>query len=120
MNYCRQAKIKGNGGWVGIESNREPRLDDSSNSSSASAAFEKSSFRNKFSIDHIQSLSNRVDLIEFELRSFDAICLAETWLDRRTSVSSVMSALASRDKGIGINPKLRQGKIFGVRTCIHS
>ena len=34
---------------------------------------------------NIQSLSNKIDIIESELRDFDAICLTETWLDRRTS-----------------------------------
>ncbi|MCG8047066.1 MAG: hypothetical protein N0E48_15780, partial [Candidatus Thiodiazotropha endolucinida] len=39
----------------------------------------------KFSIVHynIQSLTNKVDVIESELRNFDAICLTETWLDNR-------------------------------------
>ena len=33
----------------------------------------------------IFSLSNKLDLIESELRDFDVICLTETWLDQRIS-----------------------------------
>ena len=33
----------------------------------------------------VKSLSNKVDLIESELRNFNAICLTETCLHRRTS-----------------------------------
>ena len=64
-----------------------PLLDESSNSSSAGPTFEDTSIRSNFSIAHynIQSLSNKVDMTESELRTFVAICLTETWLDRRTS-----------------------------------
>ena len=45
----------------------------------------------KCSIAHynIQSLSTKVDLIESELRNCDAVCLTETWLDRRTSDETI-------------------------------
>ena len=58
---------------------------------SAGPTFEDTSIRSKFSIayDNIQSLSNKVDLIESELRKFDAICLTEIWLDRRTSDETI-------------------------------
>ena len=75
----------------GIETNPGLRLDESSNSSAASGIFEKSSIKGKFSVVHynIQSLSNKVDMIESELRDFDAICLTETWLDRRASDETI-------------------------------
>ena len=65
---------------VGIETNPGPRLEESSNFSAAYGIFEKSSIKGKFSFVHynIQSLSNKVDIIESELRDFDAICLTET------------------------------------------
>ena len=71
----------------GILSIPGPRLDDSSSSLSASATFEKSSIKSKFSIVHYnsQSINNKVDLTDSELRNFDAICPTETWLDRCTS-----------------------------------
>ena len=75
----------------GMETNPGPHLGESSNSSSASGIFEKSSIKSNFSVVHynIQSLSNKVDIIESELRDFDAICLTETWLDRRTSDDTI-------------------------------
>ena len=75
----------------GIETNPGPRLEESSNSSAACGIFEKSSIKGKFSVVHynIQSLSNKVDIIESELRDSDAICLTETWLDRRTSDETI-------------------------------
>ena len=101
LNYCRQAKVKGfdylNYFEIyiimatlligGIERNPGPLLDDSLASSSVGSTFEDKSIKNKFSIVHynIQSISNKVDLIESELRNFDVICLTETWLDRRIS-----------------------------------
>ena len=33
---------------------------------------------------NIQSIANKLDLIETELRHFDVICLTDTWLDART------------------------------------
>ena len=75
----------------GIETNPGPRLNESSNSSSASGIFEKSSIKSNFSVVHynIQSLSNKVNIIESELSDFDAICLTETWLDSRTSDETI-------------------------------
>ena len=105
LNYCRQARVNGidhlNYFEVyiimsallieGIETNPGHHLDESSNSSSASGIFEKSSIKSKFSVVHysIQSLSNKVDITESELRDFDVICLTETWLDRRTSDETI-------------------------------
>ena len=76
---------------VGIERNQGPLSDDSSASSSVGSTFEDKSIKNKFSIVHynIQSISNKVDLMESELRHFDVICLTETWLDRRISDDSI-------------------------------
>ena len=33
---------------------------------------------------NVQSIMNKLDIIETELRNFDVICLTETWLDTRT------------------------------------
>ena len=40
----------------------------------------------EFSIVHynVQSVTNKLDIIESELSNFDIICLTETWLDDRT------------------------------------
>ena len=45
----------------------------------------------KFSIVHynVQSIANKLDLIESELRSFDVICITESWLDGRTSDENI-------------------------------
>ena len=47
--------------------------------------------RSKFSMVHynIQSLANKIDIIESELKDFDIICLTETWLDRRISDTDI-------------------------------
>ena len=41
----------------------------------------------KFSIEHfnVQSIANKMDLIQSELCNFDVICKTESWLDGRTS-----------------------------------
>ena len=58
-----------------------------SDTSSGSNNLDELVITNNFSIVHynIQSLLNKVDLIEAELMNFDVICLTETWLDRRTA-----------------------------------
>ena len=38
---------------------------------------------------NIQSLANKIDIIESELKDFDIICLTETWLDRRISDTDI-------------------------------
>ena len=38
---------------------------------------------------NIQSLLNKVDILESELSSFDVVCLSETWLDHRTTESDI-------------------------------
>ena len=47
--------------------------------------------RSKFSMVHynIQSLANKIDIIESEFKNFDIICLTETWLDRRISDTDI-------------------------------
>ena len=105
LNYSRQTKVKGIDHlnyfeiYVilttlligGIERNPGPLLNDSRDSSSVGSTSEDMNIRKKFSIVHynIQSLSNKVDLIESELRNFDVICLTETWLDRRIPDDSI-------------------------------
>ena len=94
LNNCRLAKVKGFDYLnyfeiyiimatllIGfIERNPGPLLDDSSASSSVGSTLEDKSIKHKFSVVHytIQSISNKVDLIESELRNFDVICLTET------------------------------------------
>ena len=34
---------------------------------------------------NVQSIANKMDLIQSELCNFDVICITESWLDRRTS-----------------------------------
>lgn len=62
-----------------------------SNSTDSTQNFEDSIIKDKFSVVHynIQSISNKVDVIESELRKFDIICLTETWLDQITTDDSL-------------------------------
>ena len=58
----------------------------------------------KFSVVHyiVQSISNKVDIIESELSNFDIICLTKTWLDERTSNDTISPNeynLYRRDRG---------------------
>ena len=71
----------------GIERNPGPASNSSFDSSSTSLTLDEKVLENKFSVVHynIQSIANKLDLIETELRHFDVICLTETWLDTRTS-----------------------------------
>ena len=52
---------------------------------------EEQAIKNKFSVAHynVQSIINKLDLIETELWNFDVISIAEPWLDRRTSDSDL-------------------------------
>ncbi|MCG8046167.1 MAG: reverse transcriptase domain-containing protein [Candidatus Thiodiazotropha endolucinida] len=93
LNYSRQAKVKGIKHLnyfemliimsllliAGVERNPGP--------ASESSVGSTSNLTNKFSIVHynVQSLANKLDLIESEFRHFDVICISETWLDDRTS-----------------------------------
>ncbi|MCG8113299.1 MAG: endonuclease/exonuclease/phosphatase family protein, partial [Candidatus Thiodiazotropha taylori] len=69
----------------GIERNPGP-LDLSTSTNSDEISNEKI-INDKFSIVqyNVQSISNKLNLIEAELRNFDVICLTETWLDQRTT-----------------------------------
>lgn len=70
---------------AGIERNPGPASQFSDTSFSSSSVKEQI-IEDKFSIVHynVQSLANKIDLIESELRNFDVICISETWLDDRT------------------------------------
>ena len=72
----------------GIERNPGPASNSSFDSSSASLTLDEKVIKSKFSVVHynIQSIANKFDLIETELRHFDVICLTETWLDTSQSV----------------------------------
>lgn len=105
LHYCRQAKIKGvdylNYFDIlviismlfigGIERNPGPLSDSSTSSSDTITTSEEKIIKDKFSIVHynVQSLLNKLDLIETELRHFDVICITETWLDQRIHDSDV-------------------------------
>ena len=99
LNYSRQIKVKGIDYLdyfeslviiallllSGIERNSGPLSNDSV--SSVSTSQEKSIIKDEFSVVHynVQSISNKIDLLESELMNFDVICITETWLDNRTS-----------------------------------
>ena len=95
LNFCRQAKIKGIELLVimsmlliaGIERNPGPLSDSSASSSDSIISAEEQAIKDKFSVVHynVQSILNKLDLIETELRHFDAISITESWLDQRTS-----------------------------------
>ena len=72
---------------AGIEPNPGPISEASTISSNISSTYcGLKMVIDKFSIVHynIQSLTNKLDIIESELCNFDMICLTETWLDDRT------------------------------------
>ena len=100
LHYSRQLKVKGlqylNIFYIliimallliaGIERNPGPSSTSSSSSTTSTPSFDETVIKNKFSIVHynVQSIANKIDLIESEFSKFDAICITETWLDRRT------------------------------------
>ena len=100
LHYSRQVKMKGKEHLnffelliimsllfiSGIERNPGPASIASLCSSSSSTTFEENVIKEKFSVVHynVQSIMNKLDIIETELRNFDVICLTETWLDTRT------------------------------------
>ena len=47
--------------------------------------------KDKFSVVHykVQSITNKIDILESELHNFDIICLTKTWLDERTSNDTI-------------------------------
>ena len=72
---------------AGIESNPGPISEASTDSSNVSPSLgDINMLKDKFSVVHynIQSVVNKLDIIESELNNFDIICLTETWLDQRT------------------------------------
>ena len=77
-----------------VDPNPGPEFSDSvSAASSSSSSFFSSNniLQEHFSVVHynIQSLLNKVDILESELSSFDVVCLSETWLDHRTTESDI-------------------------------
>ena len=76
---------------VDIELNPGPELDSDSSSSTASA-FSDLELKNKFPIVHynVQSILNKVDIIQSELQQFDVISLTETWLDNTISDDKII------------------------------
>ncbi|MCG8092843.1 MAG: endonuclease/exonuclease/phosphatase family protein [Candidatus Thiodiazotropha endolucinida] len=101
LHYSRQAKAKGIEPLnyfdiliimsllliSGIERNPGPSSTPSSSSESSFTPAEDQIINNKFSVVHynVQSIVNKLDLLEVELQNFDVICITETWLDQRTS-----------------------------------
>ena len=74
-----------------VELNPGPELDSDSSSSTASA-FSDLELKNKFSVVHynVQSILNKVDIIQSELQQFDVISLTETWLDNSISDDEII------------------------------
>ena len=74
-----------------VELNPGPELDSDSSSSTASA-FSDLELKNKFSVVHynVQSILNKVDIIQSELQQFDVISLTETWLDNTISDDEII------------------------------
>lgn len=107
LHYCRQAKLKGIDYLnyfdisviismlliSGIERNPGPISDSSISSTTTTyiTSTEEQTIKNKFSVVHynVQSILNKLDLIETELCNFDVISITETWLDQRTSDSDL-------------------------------
>lgn len=71
---------------AGVERNPGPSSTSSSSSTTSTPSFDETVIKNKFSIVHynVQSIANKIDLIESEFSKFDVICITETWLDRKT------------------------------------
>ena len=100
LHYSRHAKVKGIAHLNffellivlsllfigGIERNPGPLSSSSEDSISLLSATEHI-IEDKFSIVHynIQSIANKIDLIQSELCNFDVICITESWLDGRTA-----------------------------------
>ena len=77
-----------------VEPNPGPEFSDydsASSSSSSSSSSSNTILQEHFSVVHynIQSLLNKVDILESEVRSFDIVCLSETWLDQRTTDNDI-------------------------------
>ena len=104
LNYSHQAKVKGIKHLsyfelliimsllliAGVERNPGP-VSESSVNSNPSHTNKSQLIVDKFSMVHynVQSLRNKIDLIESELCRFDVICISETWLDDRTSEEDI-------------------------------
>ena len=100
QHYSRHAKVKGFKHlnhfelliimslllMAGVERNPGPQPEPSTDSNPILSETSQI-IKDKFSIVHynVQSIANKLDLIESELRSFDVICISETWIDARTS-----------------------------------
>ena len=69
----------------GIERNPGP-LSSSSNDSISFLSATEHIIEDNFSTVHynVQSIANKMDLIQLELCNFDVICITESWLDDRT------------------------------------
>ena len=77
---------------AGIEPNPGPNSEASTSSSNLSPDSEDLNIiKDKFSVVHynVQSITNKIDILESELSNFDIICLTETWLDERTSNDTI-------------------------------
>ena len=101
LHYCLQTKCKGIEYLnyfellvimsmlliAGRERNPGPISDSSVSSSDSITSAEEKASKDKLSVVpyNVQSILNKLDLIETELRHFDVICITESWLDQRTS-----------------------------------
>ena len=90
---------------AGIEPNPSPISEASTSFYNLSSdSDDLNMIKDKFSVVHynVQSILNKVDIIESELSNFDIICLTETWLDERTSNDTISLNeynLYRRDRG---------------------
>ena len=67
----------------GIERNPDPLSYSSISSTNTITTAEEQAIKDNFSVVHynVQSILNKLDIIETELRNFDVISIIETWLD---------------------------------------
>ncbi|MEW8546423.1 MAG: hypothetical protein AB2693_23135, partial [Candidatus Thiodiazotropha sp.] len=102
LHYYRQAKVKGLNYFTvfelsiilsllilqcgDVELNPGPDLDVSSSSEGTSQSLNQLDIVNNFSVIHynVQSILNKIDILESEFRNFNILCFTETWLDGRT------------------------------------
>ena len=67
-----------------VKQNPGPDLNTVNSSKCSTLSLNCPDFLDNFSVVHynVQSLSNKHDILETELRNFNVICLSETWLNK--------------------------------------
>ena len=109
---------------AGTERNPGPRSESTVGSNSVLSETERI-IEDKFSIvyHNVQSIVNKLDLIESELRNFDVICIIESWIDRRTPDEDIQIEIfklfrrdSSGDHYVGIFVYVRNNVYSGRRN----